>query len=361
MEANVDFYGQGGIRGELAAYAAQNGGRLDPGAMRPWIGKDGRTYVTIYQSGDPKDAKSYAATPIQTNGTLRPLEWRQLDEAVLEISRYRLGGVDDLIAAGLTYNIGNGMGSTVLEYHDSSDSMDAQTSMDGVSRGPGDRPVFGTHYLPLPITHVDYEINTRVLAASRSLGNALDTTSAQHAARKVKEKIEKMLFTDTQYAFGGGTIYSYINHPDVNPVTLQLAWNNGAKTGAQILADVLDMKQASIDKKHYGPWQIYIPTAYETVLDGDYDTVTPGTTIRERIMKIDGIKGVKVVDTLPVNTVIMVQMTPDVVRLVQGMPLQNVEWQTEGKFITKYKVMTIQVPQIRSDKDGNSGIVILSA
>jgi hypothetical protein len=34
-----------------------------------------------------------------------------------------------------------------------------------------------------------------------------------------------------------------------------------------------------------------------------------------------------------------------------------VEWQTEGGLITKYKVMTIQVPQVRADQDGNSGIV----
>lgn len=360
-EANIDFYSQGGIQGEVAAFAASNGGRLDPGSLRPWLGKDGRSYITTYNGGDPKDVNSYVSHPIMTNATLRRDEWKRLDEAILEVSRFRLGGVDDLISNGLVYDLGNGMGTTVLEYHDSSDSMEAQTTMDGVSRSAGDRPVFGTHYLPLPITHVDYEINARVLAASRNLGNALDVTSAQHAARKVNEKIEAMLFTNVTYAFGGGTIYSYVNHPDINGVTLSLAWDNASKTGANILDDVLAMKQASIDAYHYGPWMLYIPTAYETVLDGDYDTTTPGTGIRERIMKVSGIKGIKVIDTLAANTVLMVQMTPDVVRLVRGMPLQNVEWQTEGKFITKYKVMTIQVPQVRSDQNGTSGIVKLAA
>jgi hypothetical protein len=37
-----------------------------------------------------------------------------------------------------------------------------------------------------------------------------------------------------------------------------------------------------------------------------------------------------------------------------------VEWQTEGQFITKYKVLTIAVPQVRSDQDGNSGIAHLA-
>ena len=120
------------------------------------------------------------------------------------------------------------------------------------------------------------------------------------------------------------------------------------------------MKQASINAYHYGPWKLYIPVGYETVLDTDYDTTTPGTTIRERIMKIAGITGITVIDTLTAHNVLLVQMTPDVVRLVRGMGLQNVEWKSEGNFITNYKVMTIQVPQIRSDQEGNSGVVHMS-
>jgi hypothetical protein len=104
---------------------------------------------------------------------------------------------------------------------------------------------------------------------------------------------------------------------------------------------------------------LYIPVGYEVMLDKDYDSTYPGT-IRERVLKIDGIKGIKVVDTLPANNVLLVQMTSDVVRLVRGMGIQNIEWQTEGKFINKYKVMTIQVPQVRSDADGHSGIVHFS-
>jgi hypothetical protein len=105
---------------------------------------------------------------------------------------------------------------------------------------------------------------------------------------------------------------------------------------------------------------LYIPTAYETVIDGDYDVVSPGVTIRERIMKIAGISGIKVVDSLTADNVLLVQMTPDVVRLVRGMGLTNVQWATEGGMVTKFKVMAIMVPQIRSDQNGKSGIVHLA-
>jgi hypothetical protein len=359
LTAMMDFIGrQGQLQGELASYLAKNG-KLDPAMMRPYISTDGRCYVTVYKGGDPKKPASYQAIPVG-NATLRRDEWKQLDEAVIGISEIRLGGVQDLIDNNLVFTLGNAMGTTVLEWHDVSDAMEADLTMDGVTRSKGDRPVFGTNYLPIPIIHVDYEINARVLEASRKLGNPLDTTSAERAARKVHDKLEGMLFTDTSYTFGGGTIASYINYGDRNEVTLSENWDASGKTGAEIVDDVLSMKQASIDDYHYGPWMCYIPTAYETKLDADYDATTPGTTIRERILKISGIKGIKVVDKLTANNVLLVQMTSDVVRLVRGMGIQNVEWQTEGNLISKFKVMTIQVPQIRSDQNGKSGIVLLS-
>ena len=34
MEAQIDFYGQGTSQGEVASFAAAQGGRLDPGQMK---------------------------------------------------------------------------------------------------------------------------------------------------------------------------------------------------------------------------------------------------------------------------------------------------------------------------------------
>lgn len=367
MEANVDLMGVNGqVSGEVASQILNNG-QLNLGALRPFVGANGRAYMTVYKGGNPELAANWDTREINTNATLRRDEWKQLDDAVLEASRQRLGGIQDLIDNNLTFNLGNAMGTTVLEWHDVNDGMEAVISMDGVNRGKNDRPKFQHNYLPIPIIHVDYEINARVLAASRSLGNPLDTTSAERAARRVNEKLEKMLFTNITYNFGEtdtrgrNTIYSYLNHPDRNQVTLAAAWDESGKTPVQILKDVQDMKAMSLADFHYGPWMLYIPAQYETVLDEDYDVSGASTqTIRERILKLQGIKGIKVVDTLTANNVCLVQMTSDVVRLVRGLGLQNVEWEQEGKFITKYKVLTIQVPQIRSDQNGKSGIVHLA-
>jgi hypothetical protein len=360
MKANVDFLGNANNgQGEVANMLLTQG-KLDPGRMKPYIGQDGRTYITVFKGGDRTKIKNYQAIPIQGNATLRRDEWIQLDEAVLKISETRLNGIQDLIDNNLVFNLGNAMGTTVLEHHTISDAMEAALTMDGITRSKGDRVNYETAYLPLPIIHVDYQINARVLAASRNVGNALDTDNAERAARKVSAKLEEMLFTDTSYTYGGGTIYSYLNEPNRNQVTLVTAWDASAKTGAQIVTEVLSLIQAAIDAKHYGPYALYIPTGYSTIVEEDYDPTTPGTTIRERILKIDGLNSLKVVDTLPDDNIVLVQMTTDVVRLVRGLGIQNVQWSEEGNMVTNYKVMTIQVPQVRADQSGNSGIVHLA-
>jgi hypothetical protein len=50
-----------------------------------------------------------------------------------------------------------------------------------------------------------------------------------------------------------------------------------------------------------------------------------------------------------------------VVELVDGLPIQNIQWDTEGGFMHYFKVLTIQVPRLKADYNGNTGIVILKA
>ena len=364
-DINVDLIFNGQAQGAVARMLANNG-KLDVGRMRPFIHQYGRSCVTVYMGGNPKKKESWKTMVVNAGATLRREEWKALDEAIMEPSRARLGGIEDLTAKNLVYNLGNAMGTTVLEWHDVNEALEAEMTMDGITRGKNDRVTFQHNYLPLPIIHAEYEINTRELAASRNLGNPLDTTMAERAARKVLEKLEALLFTDTTYTFGEkdsrlrNAIYSYVNFPDRIGVNLSIPWDNSGITGAMIIQDVLEMKQASIDNYHYGPWTLYIPTNYETVLDADYDATTPGTTIRERILKIAGVNEIKVSDTLADDNVLLIQMTRDVIRLVRGMGLQNVQWSEEGGMVTKFKVMTIQVPQIRSDAYGKTGIVHLA-
>lgn len=328
---------------------------MDPSVLKPWIGNDGRSYMTVMNGGQP------AVVPIANAATLRKDEWKHLDTAVMKAARDRLVGVADLIRLGLTYSVGNGLGKTVLEYEDVSELTEAELSMDGVTPSQKDRPEYDIKYLPLPIIHKDFSYNVRALAASRSGSMPLDTTTAEMASRKVSELLETILFQGySSYKFGGGTIYGYTDHPSANSVTLSVAWTDSGKTGSDILDDVREMKQASIDAKHYGPWILYVPTEYETVLDDDYKSESD-KTVRERILGISGINEVKVADKCPAGKCVLVETQSSTVRVVEGLPIQTIEWQVGGGMTTNYKVMTIMVPQIRADQEGNCGVTVLSA
>ena len=78
-------------------------------------------------------------------------------------------------------------------------------------------------------------------------------------------------------------------------------------------------------------------------------------------VEISGIEAVRTADYMTANNVVLVQMSSDVVRVVEAMPLTTVEWGTEGGLIHNFKVMTIMVPQIRADQNGASGITHLRA
>jgi uncharacterized linocin/CFP29 family protein len=294
---------------------------------------------------------------LRTNDTLLYDEWKEIDKAVLKAYQERLVGVADLQAAGLTYGVGGGLGKTVLGYQDASDTEDAELNMDGVSRGARDRPEFDISYLPLPIVHKDFSFSIREIEASRNGNMPLDTTMAELAARKVAERIETMLFLGAStYTFGGGSIYGYTDEPNRNTGSLTGPWDDSAQIGTEILSDVLAMKQALIDDRAYGPYMLYIPTNFEATLDEDFKA-NSDKSLRERIANVAGITGIQVADKLTDDNVLLVQMTSDVVRLVNGLSVTTVQWESEGGMRVNFKVMAIQVPQTRHDQDGRCGIV----
>jgi len=301
-------------------------------------------------------ACGFNVNALRTNDTLLYDEWKEIDKAVLKSYQQRLVGVADLESRGLVYNIGNGMAKTVLAYQDASDTEVAQMSMDGKTRGQRDRPEFDINYLPLPIIHKDFSFSAREIQASRNGNMPLDTTMAELAARKVAEKIEELLFVGSgSYTFGGGTIHGYTTHSSRNTGSLNGNWDDSATSADNILDDVLSMKQALINDRCYGPYMLYIPTNFETAIEENYSDSYPGS-IRQRLMQIDNLLGIKVADKLTADNVVMVQMTSDVVRMVNGLEIQTLEWEEEGGLDLKFKVMAIKVPQIRADQDGRCGV-----
>lgn len=296
---------------------------------------------------------------LRTNGTMLKDEWQKTDDTVKDIMFQELRGMRDLLERGLTYPV-EGLKTTVVEWQRASDIGDAQLSMVASTRSDRDRPTFDQLYLPLPIAHKDFSYDIRELASSRSGAKPLDTYTIELATQAVAELQETTLFNGTSsFNFGGGIIYGYTDFPQRNTVTLSDNWDSTSKTGEEILVDVQAMIQANVNDRHYGPFILYYPTAYTTVLGNDFKA-NSDKSIKSRLMELDEIEDIRKSDFLTADNVLLVEMQKRTVDIVDGMAVQPVEWEGEGGMVMNFKVMGIQIPRMKADKAGRSGICHLS-
>jgi uncharacterized linocin/CFP29 family protein len=338
---------------------------LDVGCMRPYVDKRNRSWITR-NIVNPETGKS-EQKPVMTrndNATLRILDWIQLDEAIIRASKERLRAVRQLREAGLVYMLPNGIAKPMMQFQQQSDISGATISMDGIREGESDRPVFSTVNFPIPIIHKDFQFSLREIMASRTGYSPLDLTTAELAGRRVAEQVEQLtigtsntaLLGAPSYAYGGATIYGYMNFPGRISWTITLPTAVGW-TPDQTINDVLQMKRASQAAKHYGPWMLYCGLNWDPYMDDDYKPTYNSTTLRQRLRDIDGIIDVQTLDYIPDYSLLLVQQTTDVVRLVIGMDITTVQWESHGGMQLNFKVMCVIVPQLRSDYYGNTGIV----
>lgn len=361
--AQIDLINNGAGQG-MVANALQKGGSLSVFNKRPYLNENGIPCVTVFNGGDVKDPRNYRSVFAVNRGlavnadlTLRVDEWKQLDEAITAVSREELTVFDYFAAKGLVKPLANAFGTSVLRWQSVSDSQEAIMTMDAVVRSQGDRVQYKDSHWPIPILHSDYEINARFLAISRSTGNGVDVEEAQNAARRIMEKKEDLFIGTGTYSFGGGTMYSLLNFPDRNEVALNASWTASGTTTANIIDDVRNLKRANKDALHGGEGVIIIPSEYEDVLGEDY-AISGGSlmTVRERIMKLGGITDIIVSERLATDNVLFVELRTRTVEVINGMPMQNIMWTTEGGMVAKHKVMEIALPRFKSDYYGHSGI-----
>ncbi len=298
---------------------------------------------------------------LRTLELMRNEEWKVFDDQLIEGALPILAGVADLKAAGLTRTITNGLAKTVLEYDMVGDMDPAIVSMDGVTRAENDRLEYEAGGLPLPITHKDWYLNLRALLASRTGAEPMDNTYIRVAGRKIGEAAEDMLFNGGK-KFRSLNIYGYTTHPNRYTASFGTGgnWAQAAKTGQQMLDDLLTLASGLDGMGHPGPfWLYYGDVATGLKLAGDFKSATSGT-IRQRLLDTGLISKINRSSKLADNQIVLVSPEADVVQWVEGEPLQNVQWDVHGGFQVNFKGFQIELPLIRADIDGNTGVAHMS-
>lgn len=328
----------------------------------PFNGGSGR-WATAQLKAAAAQGKPLNAAVLRTLDTLRHEEWKYFDEALVQEALIQLKGVADLQGAGLVRPVANSLGKTVFAYEKITFMDQADVSMDGLTRTNNDRQEYEMLNLPLPMTHKDFFLDLRTLTASREKGEPLDTTQVRTAGRVIAERAEDMLYNGGP-TFGALPIYGYTNFPDRNTGSFgtngNWATSNSAKTGPNILEDVLTMIESLQTARFYGPYWIYVDRAASAKLEDDYNPTFSTKTNRQRILEIDGIQKLQVVDKMPANQVVMVNASMDTAAWIQGETLQTVQWDEGGGFKINFKAFQIGVPLLRSDAQHRCGIYHMS-
>lgn len=326
------------------------------------IGREQTVQGLLAQGGTNAQGLTVAQRLLQSNmsvnalrtlGTLQKDEWIAFDNAVIEVARKRLVLVQELMSRGLTYNLDNPLGHTSLEWEKVSDMEGAIITMSGLSQSQNDRVVYDLDSMPIPIIHKDWNMNLRTLLASRNKGLGLDVTQAQYASRKVSETIESIFFDGATVLGSNRPIYGLRSAPYRNTGNLTESWMTAS--GKDIVKDYLAMQGALVEDNMYGPYILFIPTQVGVRFGEDYNEDSDKTIV-SRLMELEGLAGIKVSKDLPINEVILVQLTSDVIEVVNGMSPTTVEWETHGGFMVNFKILAIQLPRIRNDFVNQSGI-----
>ena len=286
-----------------------------------------------------------------------------VDNAVVEVGLERLTVVKSVIDAGLVYNLPNPMGVMELYSEKLNKAGHAIRTMIPGARGEYQNLDRTGHRVPIYATTDDFTLNVRALMASRRSGAPLDTSHIKQATRRVNESIEDaMIFGATGLQVNGNTVPGILTAPNSNAITFVdgESWTHVNHSGEDILADVLSLVDALEADNKFGPYTLYVPTAYGNKLNEDFKS-NSDKTIRKRLEELD-VGGAKlkivVADRFSDDTVALVQMTSDVVELIVGQQPTVVSWTDGPKWNHFFTVLAFAIPRVRDDYDGQSGIVV---
>jgi len=358
---------------------------FDPNALRPYV-QNGKAYITANKKID--GVTKNIAVPAMNNATLTKDEWEMMDTDIITAYQHELSYVKSLKVAGLTYSLPDPLKHTVLTHQNMSNAQQAMISMDANVQNQGDTFEVGQDSIPIPIISSGFNLDIRQLAGSRNSALPLDTTNMTFLARANAEFLENQTlfgngliteankltfdFADSsvraanRFTHGGNSIDGVFTKDAAVRYTLANNWLAAATTGKQIVDDVMAMKQLLIEEGFSGDLKLTLPSYLEVPLDADYKSSESSSvlSILGRIRMINELT-VEFCDSMGRITpttagqfinMSMVAQRPDVIRIIDGFDAMPVQWATQGAMNTSYRILTIQVPQLRTKQAGNCGI-----
>lgn len=306
------------------------------------------------------DARS---TGLMGNSIGIPIDaWRRIDGRAQMLARSRLAVFARLAAAStLPVDIGD----LVNYYPQVSDSNEVTFTMDGRNGGKVDQAITKFVGTPLPIITTGVRMGWRQMAVLRKAGGGtmLDITSISNAQRKGFEALEDLAINGrSSIVVGTDTIYGLRTLPQRNTGNHGFTLATTA-TGANWLTAFTQAINAVQGDNHFGRVTFFINqgdfTAAETK---DYATNYTGT-ILQRLRAISTVADIIPASNVPANEILGIADLDagEWGAILSAMPLTTrpkTRMDPEEDYV--FGVMAAQVPQFRTDYNGQCPFVHLS-
>lgn len=350
-------------RPSTAASVAMGGGARDVAAQAEWQAHLQGLEPRMATAAAVARLRPHAQVTTISGATVLEDQWKEVDPAVVQTKEYIRNGVNDLQAAGLTYNLPNAFGTPLLIWNDSDDFTAASVSMDTQTPPEEDRTNYETRGVPIPVISHGFRMGQRFGAMSPQAS----TDNVRAATRAVVYKADELLFNGWAPKFRGYDIPGYTTHAARNLGTLTAGWATATPT--QIVADVNSMVGMMWDDFATGPFRLYVPYTWMQYLLPDYwievgsppnGVTSPNEPLMSRLMRIEGLEGIAPSLHLT-DEVVMVEMSSETVEWIDGVPPSAVTWDGPGGFTTHTRVIMLGAPRIKQDQKGRCGIVHFSS
>lgn len=314
------------------------------------------------------DADGMAGVQFRANAPLPERSEVVLDRIPVRVGMENLTFVQDLISEGLVYNLPDPLSVTFIEHQTRSRAATARRVMNPEARGENFMAKMGAGRIPVYLTMADFQLGIREVRQSQRIGLPLDTANAEDGVRAVNEAIEDAGINGATTIDGATTLKvlgydapGLLTAPNANTKSLSLADWVTTPNGTNIMLAITQMlAQLKADNKP-GPYNLYVPPSAGIAWQNDFKA-NGNDSIFARLAKIDLGNArpirIRVADKLPSTKVAMVQMTSDVVDVIDGLRPTIIPYTSLSGMTIYNMIMAVIIPRFRSDYDGNSGIVI---
>lgn len=321
------------------------------------VQRNGRFEMVANAAGFPQYTTNRGLT---INSLLRKDEWERLDSAIVRRVHQILNVDASVAGAGLTTNLG-GLGVLRTEWNVASEKPLARVAMSTQTGGNAARVDKKLYGLPVPVIFSDYTIDERELAASRRMGNDLETIEAEEAAQAIAETIEEMWINGSAAVALGSTIPGLTS---ITGRTTDTAANFGGGgdfgTIANIEKTFVGVLGAMAAKRYRGPFGVFVaPTQFYEMLA--FHTDGSGETALQRVSALPPISFIRECPQLADGEVVFLQLTSNVVDKAIALETTNREWMSPDGSASHFRVIGAMVPRIKTDHDGNVGVAHVTA